>query len=203
MSPRAFCRRVTSLGTVALSLCVSHWCVLASVRQREGHRLGTASSIGRLAVDHSSTSNQIASAPPHLPLSLSSLCVGPVCRVSVPHPPPPPTSCWAPHWPLIFSAHLLCYPNRAPSPPILKKKKKKEGPLSLGAGELCLCFSSVSCGSLQLMCHQQSQPLSHWCHGVSYCLRVYQASRWSNWASDSGYQSVGARGNWGGNHKTN
>lgn len=98
------------------------------------------------------------------------------CAVSLsptPHPHPLPVEL---HTDPSSSQLICCAILTGPLlPPILKKKK--EGPLSLGAGELCLCFSSVSCGSLQLMCHQQSQPLSHWCHGVSYCLRVYQASR--------------------------
>lgn len=139
MSPRAFCRRVTSLGTVALSLCVSHWCVLASVRQREGHRLGTASSIGRLAVDHSSTSNQIASAPPHLPLPHTSppclylRSVWVQCAVSLsptPHPDPLPVEL---HTDPSSSQLICCAILTGPLlPPSLKKKKKKRAPSASG-----------------------------------------------------------------------
>lgn len=80
--------------------------------------------IGRLTVDHSSTSSQIAWAchtSPHLPtptyLSLP-LSVWVQCALSL----SPTTTTTTPNLllsstlTLIFSAHLLCYPNKAPFP---------------------------------------------------------------------------------------
>lgn len=149
MSPRVFCRRVTSLGTVALSLSVSRWCILASVCHWEGHHLRTATSIGRLTVDHSSASNQIASArhtsaPPtsHLPVSIS-FCVGLMCLVSIPLTPL--TSPWAPHWP--SSSQLIrCAILTRPPPPFTKKKKmlkRVSEPLGPGSSASVLSLLAV------------------------------------------------------------
>lgn len=101
------------------------------------------------AVDHSSTSNQIA--PLHSPVSYS-FCVGPAL--------------FPLHLPfeLHTDPHLLssscCYPNQAPFTPRTPHTSRttERPPLEPAP--------PVSCGSLQSMCHLNKSAFLHRCHGV-------------------------------------
>lgn len=137
MSPRAFCRRVTSLGTVALSLSVSHRCV-ASVCQRGGVLPGRPPFICCLTVDRSPTSTS-PPPPPLTYLSLSlSLCRGAVCLVSLPPPPPLLSSTLTP----ISSDHPLCHSNLTLPPPPYQMAPNRR-PWGAGGAR---SSASVSCG---------------------------------------------------------
>lgn len=137
-----------------LSVCVplAHSCIcppLGGASPQDGHLYRPPHCWSLIHIE----SNRLGPShlrPPtsHLPVSIS-FCVGLMCLVSIPLTPL--SSPWAPHWP--SSSQLIrCAILTRPPPPFTKKMLKRVSSAP-GARELCLCSFSVSCGSLQLMCH--------------------------------------------------